>query len=67
MYACTKFQLIWATSDFGIKIAQKNIDDKSFEKKKKTALKLKQSTSVPNFSQFEELQIDKKPRLTKST
>ena len=34
MYACTKFQLIWATSDFGIKIAQKNIDDKSFLKKK---------------------------------
>ena len=30
MYACTKFQLIWATSDFGIKIAKKNIDEKSF-------------------------------------
>ena len=32
MYAFTKFQLIWGTSDFGIKFAQKNTNDKNFEK-----------------------------------
>ena len=32
MYAFTKFQLIWRTSDFGIKFAQKNTSDKNFEK-----------------------------------
>ena len=32
MYAFTKFQLIWRTSDSGIKFAQKNTSDKIFEK-----------------------------------
>ena len=32
MYACPKFQLIWRTSDFGTKIAQKNMNDKHFGK-----------------------------------
>ena len=32
MYLCTKFHVIWRTSDFGTKLAQKNITDKSFEK-----------------------------------
>ena len=32
MYPCIKFQLIWSTSDFGIKFAQKNMYDKIFEK-----------------------------------
>ena len=32
MYLCTKFQLIWRTSDFGTIFAQKNVSDKNFEK-----------------------------------
>ena len=32
MYPCTKFQLIWKTSDFGIKLPQKIMNDKNFEK-----------------------------------
>ena len=28
MYPCTKFQLIWRTSDFGTESAQKNMNDK---------------------------------------
>ena len=32
MYPCTNFQLIWRTSDFGTKFAQKNMNDKNFEK-----------------------------------
>ena len=32
MYACNKFQLIWTTSDFWTKFAEKDIDDKNFEK-----------------------------------
>ena len=31
MYACTKFQSIWRTSDFGTKFAKK-MNDKNFEK-----------------------------------
>ena len=31
MYPCTKFQLIWRTSDFGTKLAIKNMNDKNFE------------------------------------
>ena len=30
MYPCTKFQLIWRTSDFGTKFAEKKISEKSF-------------------------------------
>ena len=32
MYPFTKLQLIWKTSDFGTKFAQKNMSDKKFEK-----------------------------------
>ena len=32
MYPCTKFQLIWRISDFGIKFAPKIMNDKNFEK-----------------------------------
>ena len=32
MYPCTKFQLICRTSDFGTKFAQKNVNNKIFEK-----------------------------------
>ena len=32
MYPCSKFQLIWRTSGFGTKLAQKNMNDKHFEK-----------------------------------
>ena len=32
MYPSTNFQLIWRTSDFGTKFAQKNMNDKNFEK-----------------------------------
>ena len=32
MYSCTKFQLIWKTSDFWTKFAQKNVSDRNFEK-----------------------------------
>ena len=32
MYPCTKFQLMWKTSDFKTKFAQKNMTDKNFEK-----------------------------------
>ena len=32
MYPCTKFQLIWRTSDFGTKLVQKNMNDKKFAK-----------------------------------
>ena len=33
MYPSTKFQLIWRTSDFGTKFAQKNMTNKNFEKR----------------------------------
>ena len=32
MYPCKKFQPIWRTSDFGIKLAQKNMNENNFEK-----------------------------------
>ena len=32
MYPCTKFQLIWRTSDFGTKLVQKNMNDKKSAK-----------------------------------
>ena len=32
MCPCTKFQLIWRTSDFGTKFAQKNVNNKNFGK-----------------------------------
>ena len=32
MYPCTKFQLIWRTSDFGTNFAQENMNNKNFGK-----------------------------------
>ena len=32
MYPCTYFQSIWRISDFETKLAQKNMNDKNFEK-----------------------------------
>ena len=32
MYPCKKFHPIWRTSDFGIKLAQKNMNENNFEK-----------------------------------
>ena len=32
MYPCTKFQLIWRTSDFGTKLPPKIMMDKTFDK-----------------------------------
>ena len=32
MSPCTKFQLIWRTSNFGTKFAPENMNDKNFEK-----------------------------------
>ena len=32
MYPCTKFQLIQRTPDFGTRFAQKNMNEKNFEK-----------------------------------
>ena len=59
MYPCTKFHLIWRTSDFvGPNFLKENMNDKNFEKINiKIEISISLSTSVPNFSQFEELQI----------
>ena len=32
MCPCTKFQIIWRTSDFGTKLAQKSMNDENFDK-----------------------------------
>ena len=32
MYPCTKFKLIWRTSDIRTKFAQKNVNNKNFGK-----------------------------------
>ena len=32
MYPCTKFQLIWRTSDVGTKVSQQIMNSKNFEK-----------------------------------
>ena len=58
MYRCTKFQLIWRTSDFGNKFAQKNVSDKNFGKINiKYEMRIEQCTSVSKFCQFGELQF----------
>ena len=58
MYPCTKFQLIWRTSDFGTKFAQKNVNNKNFGKINiKFKIRIWQCTPVPNCNQFEELQF----------
>ena len=58
MYPCTKFQLIWRTSDFGTKFAQKNMSEFFFGKMNiKFEIRIEQCTPLPNFSQFGELQF----------
>ena len=59
MYPCTKFHLIWRTSDFlGPNFLKENVNEKFFEKINiKIEISISLSTSAPNFSQFEELQI----------
>ena len=58
MYACPKFQLIWRTSDFVTKLAQKNMNGKHFEKINiKFKKRIEQCMPEPNFSQFRELQF----------
>ena len=51
MCPCTKFQLIWKTSDYGTKFAKKNVSDKNFGKINiKLEMKIKECILVPNFS-----------------
>ena len=58
MYPCTKFQLIWRTSDFGTKFAQINVNDKNLGKINiKIKIRIQQYTSVSNFSEFGKLQF----------
>ena len=65
MYACTKFQLIWRTSDFGTKFAQKNLIKKNFENVNiKIVISIQQCNPLRNFSQFEVVQITR-PNLPK--
>ena len=60
MYPVIKFQLTWRTSNFETKFGPKNMSEK---KKKKLKLntefetRIKQCMSVPDFSQFGELQF----------
>ena len=53
-----KFQLTWRTSDFGTKFAPKNMRE-NFLKKFNIEFepKIKQCMSVPDFSQFGEIQF----------
>ena len=64
MYPRTKFQLIWRTSDFGAKFAQKKTLNKRINMK--FEMRIEHCTSVPNFSQFGELQF-LRPNLPKET
>ena len=59
MYPCTKFHLIWRASDFlGPNFLKENVNEKIFEEINiKIEISISLSTSAPNFSQFEELQI----------
>ena len=59
MYPCTKFHLIWRASDFlGPNFLKENVNEKFFEEINiKIEISISLSTSAPNFSQFEELQI----------
>ena len=67
MYPCSKSQLIWRTSDFGTKFAQKNVNEKKIGKTNiKFELRIKQYTLVPNFSEFGEFQF-LRPNLPKNT
>ena len=65
MCPCTKFQLIWRTSDFWTKFDQRNVSDKNFGKINiKFEMRIWQCTPVINFSPFGELQF-LKPNLPK--
>ena len=58
MYPGTKFQLTWRTSDFGTKPAPKNMSEKKIKKINiEFETRIKQCMSVPDFSQFGELQF----------
>ena len=58
MYRCTKFQLIWRTSDFGTKFAPKNMNEWNFEKiNVKIVITIYQCTTLQIFNSFGELQI----------
>ena len=58
MYPCIKFQSIWKTSNFGVKLVQKNMTNKNFEKTNiKIVLSIYQRTPLQNFRQFEEIKI----------
>ena len=58
MYPGMKFQLTWRTSDFGTKFAPKNMSEKKIKKINiQFETRIKQFMSVPDFSQFGELQF----------
>ena len=58
MYPGIKFQLTWRTSDFGTKFAPKNMRENFLKKINiEFETKIKQCMSVPDFSQFGELQF----------
>ena len=58
MYPGIKFQLTWRTSDFGTKFAPKNMSKKKIKKIKiEFETRINQFMSVPDFSQFGELQF----------
>ena len=66
MCPCTKFQLIWRTSDFGTKFSPKNMSDKNFGKINiKIVISIQQCTPLQNFSHFVELQF-LRPHLPKN-
>ena len=58
MYPCIKCQSIRKTSDFATKFAQKNMNDKNFEKiNVKIIISIQQCTPIKNFNQFREPQF----------
>ena len=62
MYPCTKFQLIWRTSDFGMKFAQKTRVTKDFAKINiKIVIRTYQiSVNLENFSFWDQICPKKK-------
>ena len=58
MYPGIKFQLTWRTSDFGTKFTSKNMREIFLKKINiEFETRIKQCMSVPDFSQFGELQF----------
>ena len=58
MYPSIKFQLTWGTSDFGTKFAPKHMSENFLKKINiEFETRIKQRMSVPDFSQFGELQF----------